>query len=85
MCVLSTSEYLLVHTTQNRLKIKLVEFTIFKVILTKLCFNRTIVNKPRSFIYLSKTKSMCIASSFIYIQLLRSMNQREKNTLALPR
>ena len=60
MCVLS-SEFLLIYTAQNRLKIKRVEFKIFRAILTKNCRERTIINKPSSsFIYLSKTNGKCL-------------------------
>ena len=62
MCVLS-SEYILIYTAQNRLKIKRgswwVEFKIFRAILTKFFFERTIINELRSLTFTFPKEIAC--------------------------
>lgn len=59
-----------VHTMWNRLKIKRVEFKIFRGILIRKFLQRTIVNKPRFLIYFSKTNSMCLNTNITTSSLI---------------
>ena len=78
-CVLS-SEYLLIHTAQNSLKIKWVEIKIFRTILTKKMSLKNNKNKTRSFIDLSKTNSMAWPywSFSITLKVILSLSDRYK-------
>lgn len=72
VCVIElVSTTLFTQHKQVKNQTRRILFKIFRAMLTKHCFKRTIINKHRSFIYLSKTNSMSLNASYCLEIILR--------------